>query len=193
MGRTARVGPGPARCSDHPHAGGENPASQVKLPRSRGPSPRGWGEQRRAAMADLLRRTIPTRVGRTIRAGLSPIVLADHPHAGGENSFTMAFHSRLHGPSPRGWGELRIRAPLYVQNRTIPTRVGRTCACSQPFLSWPDHPHAGGENAMNPILSFLLLGPSPRGWGEHGQLYERPNTDRTIPTRVGRTTSAPGT
>ena len=50
-----------------------------------GPSPRGWGELDAEHEPHAAARTIPTRVGRTVfTVGLFSL-LADHPHAGGEN------------------------------------------------------------------------------------------------------------
>ncbi len=71
--------------------------------------------------------------------------------------------------------------------RTIPTRVGRTTYW--PYLSYTnaDHPHACGENAMMWWKVRMLIGPSPRVWGEHQRGDRRPGRARTIPTRVGRT------
>src|SRR5271165_5132973 len=52
-----------------------------------------------------------------------------------------------------------------------------------------DHPHACGENgAMTPDDSHMI-GPSPRVWGELCGLGGWSSALRTIPTRVGRTTT----
>ena len=50
-----------------------------------GPSPRGGGELIWLWYEDVPGRTIPTRVGRTVRGGGDAALWADHPHAGGEN------------------------------------------------------------------------------------------------------------
>ena len=72
--------------ADHPHACGENKVSDwISLP-SCGPSPRVWGEQRRDCSTTKIRRTIPTRVGRTSLVRNCQGWLTDHPHACGENS-----------------------------------------------------------------------------------------------------------
>ncbi len=51
----------------------------------------------------------------------------------------------------------------------------------------PDHPHAGGENGRRQCRITSLHGPSPRGWGERRRVGEIRRRNRTIPTRVGRT------
>jgi len=71
--------------ADHPHARGENQPSASVLNPNCGPSPRAWGELRKARDRVFLQRTIPTRVGRTwIKRFLLP-GKSDHPHARGEN------------------------------------------------------------------------------------------------------------
>ena len=50
-------------------------------------------------------RTIPTRVGKTVRGGVSAQQQADHPHAGGENAKSSKNKVEVIGPSPRGWGK----------------------------------------------------------------------------------------
>ena len=74
--------------------------------------------------------------------------------------------------------------------RTIPTRVGRTFSSREHQVVNPDHPHAGGENAPSKRNATLRPGPSPRGWGEHHRHVGQNDSQRTIPTRVGRTTTS---
>ena len=132
--------------ADHPHAGGENVESMPTTLLHFGPSPRGWGERAGNASAGRGVRTIPTRVGRTTGADERARAMADHPHAGGENSRQTERGASVSGPSPRGWGELRATVPPAKRRRTIPTRVGRTCAAVVVRAGSSDHPHAGGEN-----------------------------------------------
>ena len=189
MGRTARIWRWPSRCSDHPHAGGENRFCQRALAGIRGPSPRGWGELHASRARETAPRTIPTRVGRT---GTRRSVWArwpDHPHAGGENGSKLNTAADNIGPSPRGWGERQPGHADDRSHRTIPTRVGRTAAALYDSLKTADHPHAGGENACYAPGPRSLCGPSPRGWGELVEHAVPPVVIRTIPTRVGRTRS----
>ena len=73
-----------------------------------------------------VRRTIPTRVGRTRFRKPDQIIQPDHPHAGGENYSLAQTYDPNFGPSPRGWGELKLSNVGALSVRTIPTRVGRT-------------------------------------------------------------------
>ena len=147
--RVGRTGPETwKRCvsPDHPHAGGENAPFAICALTTSGPSPRGWGELHGGAGRASERRTIPTRVGRTLRFNRREQSNADHPHAGGENSTAFARLVRLVGPSPRGWGEQGGIQIEQWQPRTIPTRVGRTPQPKRTLTMTADHPHAGGEN-----------------------------------------------
>ena len=105
VGRTkTKIDPS-SRSPDHPHACGENVGQKVCAHESCGPSPRVWGEQAGCAFPQLLHRTIPTRVGRTLRRVRYCRGIPDHPHACGEN-FSCPDMSRFStGPSPRVWGE----------------------------------------------------------------------------------------
>ncbi len=181
----------PAPPPDHPHARGENDVERDEVVRKLGPSPRAWGELLAEPSAAALDRTIPTRVGRTNPPATLKTSCADHPHARGENRQFECGCDRGRGPSPRAWGELEMMARRCARFRTIPTRVGRTFQTRSIFFGFPDHPHARGENATIPPRRFHTHGPSPRAWGEPRLLAHARPMWRTIPTRVGRTTSAP--
>jgi len=128
---------------------------------------RGWGEPVPPPQVWLEARTIPTRVGRT--------------------RLLATGHSPVSGPSQRGWGQRAQGWNPQDRDRTIPTRVGRTQCYSPASSVTPDHPHAGGENPYDLAVLPQTDGPSPRGWGEHGQVVGFEGPIRTIPTRVGRT------
>ena len=115
-----------ARLSDHPHACGENSSAGSERRPVSGPSPRVWGEQPRRPAPGHYCRTIPTRVGRTMRARSPRPALPDHPHACGENARLLFSQFWELGPSPRVWGEPSNTIIQVGRNRTIPTRVGRT-------------------------------------------------------------------
>ena len=93
-------------------------------------------------------RTIPTRVGKTVGSVCYSNSSADHPHAGGENNEANEGASLRAGPSPRGWGKRTLKGTDEAAARTIPTRVGKTDEPVTSTLLPPDHPHAGGENAL---------------------------------------------
>ncbi len=173
--------------SDHPHARGENKFNpRFHFPVS-GPSPRAWGERHWPPYCRRQRRTIPTRVGRTVSTTWVSTCTADHPHARGENVGTFRPENASLGPSPRAWGEPKRPAPLSFRNRTIPTRVGRTEEASTVLVQKSDHPHARGENGIRLHEIVPCIGPSPRAWGERGHTPRKGRVARTIPTRVGRT------
>ena len=187
VGRT-RWQQSPARWqSDHPHACGENSGNCRVLTCSAGPSPRVWGEPPSFGKSHAVRRTIPTRVGRTYRSVLPLKNISDHPHACGENLFLRSSGKSANGPSPRVWGELQNLQKISRFIRTIPTRVGRTSNCATARCPPSDHPHACGENTTALILESSRNGPSPRVWGERATLPLASVWYRTIPTRVGRT------
>ena len=117
--------------------------------------------------------------------------MADHPHARGENSPKSLPTQFVNGPSPRAWGEPQHRRAFFSQQRTIPTRVGRTQKRSLTVTEVTDHPHARGENLDKRAKRGPDRGPSPRAWGECFRFCRCHLRVRTIPTRVGRTTSLP--
>ena len=53
----------------------------------------------------------------------------------------------------------------------------------------PDHPHAGGEYGSFGNGTPLKAGPSPRGWGIRCTIRYLTMRSRTIPTRVGNTST----
>ncbi len=178
--------------SDHPHARGENCGVGSGDEGLNGPSPRAWGEPAMASPIHLPARTIPTRVGRT-RAGAAEVRdTADHPHARGENQTENGQRVPMSGPSPRAWGEQMTALAQFVTTRTIPTRVGRTHVAVARAVHIPDHPHARGENRCGAGNTSREYGPSPRAWGEQAAECAACRANRTIPTRVGRTTVRTG-
>src|SRR5437867_4506185 len=115
--------------------------------------------------------------------------LTDHPHASGENVRPERRLASANGPSPREWGERLTDRTPHPTIRTSPTRVGRTRLALCMFLVQADHPHASGENSLWNFLCILFFGPSPREWGERSWEARRSLNWRTIPTRVGRTST----
>ncbi len=173
--------------SDHPHACGENILTFRPRSTELGPSPRVWGERSDQYRWIRTHRTIPTRVGRTPRSSKPESVAPDHPHACGENVTAVLVLLVDVGPSPRVWGERYRCAGVVGRCRTIPTRVGRTSGAPARAGLRPDHPHACGENKQSPNAGAHRTGPSPRVWGELFAIIPHPLSQRTIPTRVGRT------
>ena len=118
--------------------------------------------------------------------------MADHPHACGENDLNNVYKRQrprtiptrvgrtpsisdqqdyYDGPSPRVWGEQQIL------KRGIPAPTGPS-------------PRVWGERNLSGIASAPPAGPSPRVWGELSAVGDpHSKRTRTIPTRVGRTSS----
>src|SRR5438552_1490474 len=61
--------------------------------------------------------------------------------------------------------------------------------CCEP-LTATDHPHARGENVTSGLVDGGKSGPSPRAWGKRVNQCLGFESDRTIPTRVGKTESS---
>jgi len=55
------------------------------------------------------------------------------------------------------------------------------------FQGFSVHPHACGENVLNPYLGTGQLGTSPRVWGKQNATGLSDQSPRYIPTRVGKT------
>ncbi len=149
----------------HPHAGGEiflDGESDCWLD---GPSPRGWGNRGGQSLRIVLRRAIPTRVGKSISSPLAAPFSSGHPHAGGEIMQKKHADFVPIGPSPRGWGNLSFERSEVNRWRAIPTRVGKSAFRADKTRPRPGHPHAGGEIVGKFHRNSMGCGPSPRGWG----------------------------
>ena len=63
--------------------------------------------------------------------------------------------------------------------------MGTRLATAEMFNSGEDHPHACGDKTKSLMLIWVLLGSSPRVWGQGVSLKHRYVIIRIIPTRVG--------
>ncbi len=93
------------------------------------------------------------------------------------------------GPSPRGWGNRGSPSARAAIVRAIPTRVGKSIRLARTPILTSGHPHAGGEIVETPQETQLILGPSPRGWGNPNRAILVRCVVRAIPTRVGKSRS----
>ena len=173
----------------HPHAGGEILFSHSTYFSGFGPSPRGWGNQLGDGLERLLKRAIPTRVGKSARSVSFSAMAAGHPHAGGEILTVECDGWHAYGPSPRGWGNRSCRPCSSQPRRAIPTRVGKSFSALLARSPPPGHPHAGGEISVNQPRRLRRCGPSPRGWGNLASTGHPSPVARAIPTRVGKSVS----
>ena len=48
----------------------------------------------------------------------------------------------------------------------IPTRMGTRVSDDMTFLKKEDHPHAYGDKLVRLAVLFVILGSSPRVWGQ---------------------------
>ena len=176
--------------SDHPHARGDHTSWLSMRHGAVGPSPRAWGSRVSSSTAREHSRTIPTRVGITISERLENRSSSDHPHARGDHNSCDATRASSFGPSPRAWGSLSPNRGVSPLWRTIPTRVGITVTEEIPVVVASDHPHARGDHESTVYCSLASCGPSPRAWGSPSAPTQSALTVRTIPTRVGITSSS---
>jgi len=85
VGKTQTRSYSPHVCEVHPHGCGENYGTSSTASVGRGPSPRVWGKHRHRQPARLVRRSIPTGVGKTSASLTLTKRVPVHPHGCGEN------------------------------------------------------------------------------------------------------------
>ena len=90
------------------------------------------------------------------------------------------------GTSPRLWGDFPPRLAQPIQQRYIPTPVGRLLPFLTTSIEMTVHPHACGEIQSASIGPRWDSGTSPRLWGDSRQNFIKPQMKRYIPTPVGR-------
>ena len=173
-----------------------------------GPSPRMWGLLNLKTPKGGRKRSIPTHVGFTTRAGSwrspstrsipthvgftpTPHALltktAVHPHACGVYFLDRDKSSMSDGPSPRMWGLPMGYHKLITYIRSIPTHVGFTPIGNILVAPVSVHPHACGVYSGSGCCCCQFIGPSPRMWGLHPLLLVGVVALRSIPTHVGFT------
>ena len=83
------------------------------------------------------------------------------------------------------WGQEEVTQFWVIFSRIIPTRVGTSGYDDVAQVLNEDHPHACGDKLYFGIISFILVGSSPRVWGQVDVDFTVDLSDRIIPTRVG--------
>ena len=109
----------------------------------------------------------------------------DHPHACGDKTAEGLCTGRTIGSSPRVWGQEVGRTIYQAIGGIIPTRVGTSISVMRADDNVQDHPHACGDKFSTPRFSCLLVGSSPRVWGQVSKVVLLLPSRRIIPTRVG--------
>ena len=132
-------------------------------------------------------RIIPARAGKTPSAPPTYPESPDHPRACGENDPTAAPTLWATGSSPRVRGKPTRSRPQGLPRGIIPARAGKTGLQVQDGPYHGDHPRACGENAPRRHCTQRAGGSSPRVRGKHDQGEHRPDQDRIIPARAGKT------
>ena len=83
------------------------------------------------------------------------------------------------------WGQECVTRSELESHRIIPTRVG-TSAFSDAFKTCAeDHPHACGDKYLIPAVTAIIMGSSPRVWGQEVTKMILIGAEGIIPTRVG--------
>ena len=126
VGKTPATCAPPPRPSEHPHIRGENPALTARNASCDGTSPHTWGKRVRVLLREVVRRNIPTYVGKTFFPPAPTPPSSEHPHIRGENLIAILGINRPLGTSPHTWGKLLINRLLISNQRNIPTYVGKT-------------------------------------------------------------------
>ena len=111
--------------SGHPHASGESLYPEKLTIPNYGSSPREWGKLLFFPPLCRAQRVIPTRVGKAGSRRCDIKEFPGHPHASGESSGQGMNKGLQFGSSPREWGKPRPQPRHLIQNRVIPTRVGK--------------------------------------------------------------------
>jgi len=142
----------------------------IKAARRIGPSPRAWGLPSPSSdQPSVQYGPSPRAWGLLARGGPSVPGPSVHPHARGD------------------YGGSRRRAD--GGRRSIPTRVGTTPTVRRIPAGLSVHPHARGDYIADGGRAVDVHGPSPRAWGLQKLSRVGVGLIRSIPTRVGTTTT----
>ena len=185
MGTSKGRGQYVATIRDHPHAYGDKQKNFHGAEERGGSSPRVWGQVNSDGVPVSSDRIIPTRMGTSLPLQKLLYPSKDHPHAYGDKIWQNGTKHQFKGSSPRVWGQAIIVKQKMLACGIIPTRMGTSFyMCSKRQVS-RDHPHAYGDKTDYISMTELLIGSSPRVWGQ--VYYTCRNTIQLgiIPTRMG--------
>ncbi len=171
--------------SVHPHVCGDSATATIRSSNFKGSSPRVWGQFFANSVGFSNSRFIPTCVGTVVYIASNPRSTKVHPHVCGDSRLlSISLHSSF-GSSPRVWGQLLARLIRRIGLRFIPTCVGTVFLFSEITVAKKVHPHVCGDSKTQSNKSILLLGSSPRVWGQSWRGQRSIQFHRFIPTCVG--------
>ena len=104
----------------------------------------------------------------------------------GESLDNPAKYLSSEGSPPHVWGKHAQSRCRNATNRITPTCVGKASMAILPLMPMKDHPHMCGESCKAQSTSPQRQGSPPHVWGKPVYWDEVTNTDRIIPTCVGK-------
>ena len=125
-----------------------------------------WGQGLQFCVDLSCDRIIPTRVGTRRSYSACTGISKDHPHACGDKRHRQAVRRKRLGSSPRVWGQEFVCDSIFPISGIIPTRVGTRTSRRYKRGVGRDHPHACGDKLIQMMMITVLLGSSPRVWGQ---------------------------
>ena len=109
----------------------------------------------------------------------------DHPHAYGDKTLMLSEQKIIPGSSPRVWGQVEGVYSCVRLFGIIPTRMGTRSVLMFICRRKRDHPHAYGDKTILVIVIAVMIGSSPRVWGQVNMNVSYCLMLRIIPTRMG--------
>ena len=125
-----------------------------------------WGKLDLHHCGNLMRRVIPTGVGKAASRARGGGKESGHPHGCGESFVEDLVTQFGVGSSPRVWGKPRAILWSSGSLRVIPTGVGKAPRMRSPDRANTGHPHGCGESASAERARRISDGSSPRVWGK---------------------------
>ena len=131
----------------HPHAHGDNSASDP-----------GW---------PAVRRFTPMHMGTTSSRLAARRVPCGSPHAHGDNVYIKTDTGHCIGSPPCTWGQPELVAGIGISLRFTPMHMGTTSSHTFVTNSPSVHPHAHGDNWYTRKDGRKVAGSPPCTWGQH--------------------------
>ncbi len=168
-----------------PLLGGGTAAAGGSQPHARDHRPRGRGNRKVPVVQRLSEGAIPAWAGEPPSARRSERRGSGHPRVGGGTRATHIEPTCTPGPSPRGRGNLGAAVDAHRLRGAIPAWAGEPVPVERTLTHGQGHPRVGGGTAAAMRSAWGLVGPSPRGRGNHPRIWERGMRRRAIPAWAG--------